>query len=268
VNGPPTFIAFIHDLDSTWKDLARSFGVTIDEDTNTNIIVDDILSFAKSLAIALLYMECQLKVAQSQNLSLSLRKSHIFPPRFEFVGIDVCPEGNRPAMSKHQLLTHWEPPQIVQDVAKFVGFIQFYSRFIPNFEVRISPLLDIMLKDYTKPVGDMWTPAANAAFDEMKKAILDDPCLRPLAIRSSKITNIAYGLLGGRFRICSPSTRRRRTISRRYAQMHARRGLQFYDEDVVLHPPSCRIRMPSDTGQREAAALPLGRRFLRRLEYQ
>ncbi len=60
VNGPTTFIAFIHDLDSTWKDLACSLGVTINDDTNTNIIVDDILSYAKSLVIALLYMECQL----------------------------------------------------------------------------------------------------------------------------------------------------------------------------------------------------------------
>ena len=104
-------------MDSTWQALATELSLTINEDTNTNIIVDDILSFAKSLAIALLYMECQLRVAQSQNLSLSLKKSHIFPPRFEFVGIDVCPEGNRPAMSKHQLLQHWDAPQIVRDDA-------------------------------------------------------------------------------------------------------------------------------------------------------
>jgi hypothetical protein len=44
VNGPATFVAFIHDVDSSWKELACSYGVMIDEDTNTNIIVDDILS--------------------------------------------------------------------------------------------------------------------------------------------------------------------------------------------------------------------------------
>ena len=66
VNGPSTFIAFIHDVASTWKDLAHACGLTIDKDTNTNIIVDDILSWAKTLVSALLYMECQLRVAQSQ----------------------------------------------------------------------------------------------------------------------------------------------------------------------------------------------------------
>ena len=66
VNGPSTFIAFIHYVNSTWKDLARSCGLTIDEDTNTNIIFDNILSWSKTLFSALLYMECQLRVAQSQ----------------------------------------------------------------------------------------------------------------------------------------------------------------------------------------------------------
>ena len=76
----------------------------IDEDTNTKIIVDDIVSYATQVRDALSYMECQLIVCQAYRLSLNLRKSFIFPPRFEFVGVDVCDDGNRPAKSKHTLL--------------------------------------------------------------------------------------------------------------------------------------------------------------------
>jgi hypothetical protein len=94
MNGLATFIEFIHDVDSSWKELARSHGISINKDTNTNIIVDNILSWAKSLQIALVYMECQLKICQSQNLSLRLRNCIFFPKQFEFVGIDVCPKGN------------------------------------------------------------------------------------------------------------------------------------------------------------------------------
>jgi hypothetical protein len=61
---------------------------------------------------------------------LSLLKN-MFPKLFEFVGIDICSDGNRSAMSKHQLLEHWPQPEIVNDVAKIVGFAQFYSKFIP-----------------------------------------------------------------------------------------------------------------------------------------
>ena len=48
-NGPATFITFIHDLDSVWKEHARSNGIPIDDDTNTKIIVDDIVSWSRHL---------------------------------------------------------------------------------------------------------------------------------------------------------------------------------------------------------------------------
>ncbi len=178
INGPATFINFIHDVDSQWKALAANSGLVIDGKTNTKIIVDNIFSWGKTLDEALLYIECQLRVCQSYRLSLSLRKSHIFPKCFEFVGIDVCSDGNRPAMSKHQLLEHWPKPEIVRDVPKFVGFAQFYSKFIPQFELRIAPLCNLTTKfEYTDSISPHWSDLSQAAFKDIKQSILSDPCL-------------------------------------------------------------------------------------------
>jgi hypothetical protein len=140
VNGPATFIAMIHNLDSVWKKVAKLQGLSIDDDTNTNIIVDDIFNWAKTFAKALQYIECQLCIGKAYCLTLSLRKSHFFLKRVEFVGIDISVDGDRPTMSKHKLLRHWPSPELVRDVASFVGFLQFYSKFIPFFEVRSLPL--------------------------------------------------------------------------------------------------------------------------------
>ena len=87
-----------------------------------------IVSHGRNLPTSLQHMECQLQVCKAYHLSLSLKKSFIFPTHFEFVGSDVCPEGNRPAQSKHQLLETWPCPEIVHAVAKFIGFAQFYSK--------------------------------------------------------------------------------------------------------------------------------------------
>ena len=160
-NGPATFITFIHDIDSQWKAMAQQKGLIIDDDTNTKIIINNIFSWAKSLSMALIYIECQLRVCQAYQLSLSLRKGHIFLKRFKFVGIDVCSDGNHPAMSKHQLLEHWPQPETVRDVAKIIGFAQFYSKFIPQFELWIAPLCNLTTKlEYTNPVSPHWTTAA------------------------------------------------------------------------------------------------------------
>ncbi len=99
-------------------------------------------------------MECQLHVCQAYRLSLSLKKSFIFPKRFEFIGNDVSPDGNRPAQTKHQLLESWPHPTIVRDIAKFISFVQFYSLFIHHFELCIAPLCEITIRsEYTDPVG-------------------------------------------------------------------------------------------------------------------
>jgi hypothetical protein len=78
-NGPATFINFIHDVDSQWKALATTCGISINEQTNTWIIVDDIVNHGRDLETSLLYMRCQLRVCMAYRLSLSLKKSFIFP---------------------------------------------------------------------------------------------------------------------------------------------------------------------------------------------
>jgi len=74
---------------------------------------------------------------------LTLHKSYVFPKHFTFVGADVCDGGNRPAQSKHMLLKTWPAPEFVCDVAKFIGFAQFYSRYIPNFKMCAAPLCTV-----------------------------------------------------------------------------------------------------------------------------
>ncbi len=58
--GPANFINFIHNIDSVWKELAQQCGIQINKDTNTKIIVDDIVSWADHVYHALAFIRCQL----------------------------------------------------------------------------------------------------------------------------------------------------------------------------------------------------------------
>ncbi len=190
----------IHNLNSAWKDLAKSLGVDVNNDTNTNVIMDDIFNWASSFNMALQYMEYQLRICKAYHLTLSLKKSQFFLKQFKFVGIDVLPDGNRPAMSKHQLLEHWPKPEYIHDVASFVGFLQFYSAFIPFFEVRATLLREIMKHEYTSQVGDLWNSITAAAFEELQKCLLNDPCLRrfdhkKLTILQTDFSSLVFGFI-------------------------------------------------------------------------
>jgi len=203
-NGPATFVTFIHDIDSVWKALAISLGVPIGDTTNTRIIIDDIVSWAYEEDLALAYIRCQLRVCQAYRFNLNLLKSFFFPQRFEFVGIDVSPDGNRPAKSKHGLIKSWPAPEFVRDVAKFIGCAQFYSRFIQHFELRISPLREICRNEYTEPVAPFWMEAAQKSFDDVRAAMLSDPCLQRFDYRKPVILRTDFSARGFGYVLLQP----------------------------------------------------------------
>ena len=70
----------------------------------------------------------------SELVTFSQEKFAFCPERMEFVGHDVCSNGNRPAMSKRALLEHWPTFVTALDIAYFIGYLIFYSIYIPYFE--------------------------------------------------------------------------------------------------------------------------------------
>ena len=59
-NGPVIFIAFNRDLDSTWKKLACSHKMIIDDTQNSTLIVDNIFSWSKTVDDFIKYLSYQL----------------------------------------------------------------------------------------------------------------------------------------------------------------------------------------------------------------
>jgi hypothetical protein len=107
-------------------------------------------------------------------------------------------------MSKHHLLDHWPKPEFVCNVASFIGVVQFYSTFVPYFEVCAKPLRDIMQHEYTSRVGDLWTPAAAAVFDELHQWILCNPCLCCFNHRKLTLVQTDFLSQGFGYAVCQP----------------------------------------------------------------
>jgi len=149
-------------------------------------------------------MQCQLKVCQSYNILLNLHKSLFFPKRLEFVGIDVCNNGNCPAQSKYMLLKTWPAPEFVRDVAKFIVFAQFYSRFIPNFKMRATPLCAVTKQEYTDPIAQHWAHDAEGSWEDLKDAILLDPCIQHFDYRKLVALRTDFSSLGFGYVLLQP----------------------------------------------------------------
>ena len=184
VNGPVIFVIFIHVMDVTWKELATSKGIFIGAKTGTRIVVGDIFSWAPIFDDFINYLTCQLQVCLSQNLSLSLKKCLFCPEIMEFVGYDVCTNGNRPTQSKHSLLKSWPVFKIARDVFSFFGFMNFYATYIPWFEERASPLRELAKLDMLSDIEPLVKEDHFKAREDLIMAILSDPASLVLILKS------------------------------------------------------------------------------------
>ncbi len=99
----------------------------------------------------------------------------------------------------------WPAPKLVRDVAKLIGFAQFYSRFIPNFEMRAEPLCRIYKQEYTEPVAAYWTPEAEGAWEDLKEAIVSDPCIQPFDYRKLCVLRTNFSSQGFGYVLLQPA---------------------------------------------------------------
>ena len=192
-------------MDATWKGLATTRGIVIDARTGTRIIVDDIFSWAPTFEAFIKYLTCQLQVCLSQNLSLSLKKCLFCPERMEFVGHDVCTDGNRPAQSKHSLLKSWPVFRIARDVSSFLGFLNFYGTYIPWFEERAAPLRELSKLDMQSNIEHLMKEEHFKARHDLIMAILSDPCLARFDYTKRPYLMTDFSKKGFGYNLCQPA---------------------------------------------------------------
>src|SRR5258705_7644616 len=89
---------------------------------------------------------------------------------------------------KVQGVTDWPQPMKVKDVQSFIGFVNFYQRFIWNFSKIACPLhaLTQKLKDWS------WGAAEQQAFNVLKNAITSAPMTSPSTDRKSTRLNSSH----------------------------------------------------------------------------
>jgi hypothetical protein len=67
----------------------------------------------------------------------------------------------------------WKEPKTVKEIRKFLGFCNFYRRFIRGFSQIAKPLNTLLKKDVKWSFGN----AEQAAFEKLKKLICEEPVL-------------------------------------------------------------------------------------------
>src|SRR5258706_12376471 len=88
----------------------------------------------------------------------------------------------------------WKAPKNVKGIRSFLGFCNFYRRFIKNFSLIARPLHDLERKNHQW----RWTEKEQTAFETLKRAVTTRPVLnhvdQTLPFRmETDASNTAYG---------------------------------------------------------------------------
>ena len=75
---------------------------------------------------------------------------------------------------KIRTVRDWKTPERLFDVRSFLGFANFYRRFIRGYSDIIRPLTELTRKD----MKWKWDPEQQAAFTQLKEAFTSTPILR------------------------------------------------------------------------------------------
>ena len=110
------------------------------------IFLDDLIIFSKTYEEHLDRLQLVFEKLRESGLKLSPKKCNLFMQKVKYVGHIVSEEGIETDPEKVQKVLNWPTPHTPEEIRKFIGFIGYYRKFIPNFSKISKPLTEMMPK--------------------------------------------------------------------------------------------------------------------------
>ena len=85
----------------------------------------------------------------------------------EFLGQQISRGGMTPTEAKVKAVRDWATPEDMKGVRSFLGFANYFHRFVQNFATIADPLTSLTRKD----VEWQWGPYQWRAFQQLKEAL-------------------------------------------------------------------------------------------------
>jgi hypothetical protein len=160
-NAPAAFQRFMNDI---FSDLL---------DVHVIIYLDDILIYSDNPSDHKKHVREVLRRLRQHGLYVRPDKCHFSSDTVEYLGFILSKDGLKMDPSKVQTIQDWPEPRKVKDIQSFLGFANFYRRFISDYSDIVVPLTRLTRK------GAPWNfdESAKKSFATLKTAFTSAPIL-------------------------------------------------------------------------------------------
>ena len=158
---------------ATFQSMMDSIFIEEIEEGVTIVYMDDILIYATTPELLKKYTKRVLLKLHKHDLFLKAKKCEFNKTKMEYLRL-VVEEGRISTDPiKVRGFADWPIPTCVKDVQSFLGFGNFYRKFIPVFLTLATPLNALLKKDTVF----QWTEETQQSFDSLKQKLTSSPVL-------------------------------------------------------------------------------------------
>jgi hypothetical protein len=160
-NSPATFQTMMNDI---FQDLITEGMVCV--------YLDDILIFSDDLRQHRRTVRAVMDRLRQHALFLRPEKCEFEKEKIEYLGLIISDGKVEMDPVKVAGVAEWPTPKSKREVQQFVGFVNFYRRFVKDFSHIARPLFEVTKKGEWK-----WGPEQQEAFEELRRRITSTPIL-------------------------------------------------------------------------------------------
>jgi hypothetical protein len=175
------------------------------------VYLDDILIYSRNEEKHIQHLEKIIERLRQSELYANPKKCSFFQAEIKFLGYLINAEGVRMDTKPAEAMREWKnhPPRTYWDIQVFLGFCNFYRRFIHQFSQIVKPILHLLrdMKKGWKPslIGQDWQEPQQQALEELINRFTTAPILRhydpnlPLCLEADAYHAALAGILSQRY---------------------------------------------------------------------
>src|SRR5258705_4029711 len=137
------------------------------------VYMDDILIFSSTMEDHRCVVKEVLQIIHENRLYLKLEKCEFERPEIDYLGLKIAFDKIMMDPVKVQGVADWPTLVNTMEVRSFLGFMNFYQRFIRDFSNIAKPMNTLLQKD----VKWLWGDEQKRAFEQLKTVICSTPIL-------------------------------------------------------------------------------------------
>jgi len=141
--------------------------------TNTLNYFDDVIVYSDTLKQHLYLLSQLLTAFSKENIKLNLDKCHFAKTQVSFLGYLVSHRKIEPHPSNLNAISRFPKPTCVKELQRFLGMVNVYNKFIPEYSKLRNPLNQLLKKGYLW----RWSESCDNSYEKLKGALIRGPIL-------------------------------------------------------------------------------------------